>query len=183
MVNYNNMINRFYAYTLIVEKISMFKIDGHEYDHSARVAILVEEMAKYDNLSTEDINMLMIAGIYHDSGRVDDTTNNEHGIMGANNLIDNNDLDEDIEHLIAVMIEYHAIDDNLADLEMIMDKYDIDTEKREHLKLLCSYLKDADALDRVRFEGTIYDLKEEYLRTEVSHLFVPVAKELYNRTK
>ena len=66
--------------------------------------------------------------------------------------------------------EYHCLDDKLAE-EYLKSTDTIRARKRTWL--LYQILKDADALDRVRFG--IYDLDVNQLRLPISHKLVPLA--------
>ncbi len=68
------------------------------------------------------------------------------------------------------LIEYHCLDDKLTK-EYLKSADTIRARKRTWL--LYQILKDADALDRVRFG--IYDLDVSQLRLLISHKLVPLA--------
>lgn len=177
----NFLMDMYIDFLKMAQNVTLNKIDGHECDHSARVAILGIGIGLLEKLNDIDIKMLKLAGIFHDSGRVDDTANALHGVTGASNVM-NSIIDENFKRDIAVMVEYHAIDDNEDELLEIMDKYDIASDKREHLRLLCSCLKDADALDRVRFGCSEYCLDKRLLRTKSSFELISFAEELYKKS-
>lgn len=71
---------------------------------------------------------------------------------------------------VSFLIEYHCLDDYLAE-EYLKSADTIRSKKRTWL--LYQILKDADALDRVRFG--IYGLDVNQLRLPISHKLVPLA--------
>ena len=71
---------------------------------------------------------------------------------------------------VCFLIKYHCLDDKLAE-EYLKSTDTIRARKRTWL--LYQILKDADALDRVRFG--IYDLDVNQLRLPISHKLVPLA--------
>ena len=71
---------------------------------------------------------------------------------------------------VCFLIEYHCLDDKLAE-EYLKSTDTIRARKRTWL--LYQILKDADALDRVRFG--IYDLDVNQLRLSITHKLVPLA--------
>lgn len=70
---------------------------------------------------------------------------------------------------VSFLIEYHCLDDGLSE-----DYLTHSTIKgKSRAWLLYQILKDADALDRVRFG--IFDLDVNFLRLPISHKLVPLA--------
>lgn len=142
---------------------------GHDALHTLRVlfhALLLVEMEDL-TLSDKETRMLMDAVIYHDIGRTNDDTDESHGkasrdIYAAEHESENPGT--------GFLIEYHCIDDAVArrDLEALSLPDD------DRIWLLYTILKDADALDRVRF-GLRY-LDPKYLRNHTAHKLLPVAQ-------
>lgn len=147
---------------------------GHDALHTLRVlfhALLLVEMEDL-TLSEEETRMLMDAVVYHDIGRTNDDTDESHGkasrdIYAAEHESENPGT--------GFLIEYHCIDDAVArrDLEALSLP---DTDR---IWLLYTILKDADALDRVRF-GLRY-LDPKYLRNHTAHKLLPVAQLCFGR--
>lgn len=75
-----------------------------------------------------------------------------------------------VREAVSFLIEYHCLDDKLAE-EYLKTTDTIRARKRTWF--LYQILKDADALDRVRFG--IYDLDVNHLRLPISHKLVPLA--------
>lgn len=100
-------------------------------------------------------------------GRTNDDTDESHGkasrdIYAAGHESENPGT--------GFLIEYHCIDDTVArrDLEALS------LPDADRIWLLYTILKDADALDRVRF-GLRY-LDPKYLRNHIAHKLLPVAQ-------
>lgn len=142
---------------------------GHDALHTLRVlfnALLLVEMDGI-MLSEEETQMLMDAVIYHDIGRTNDYVDDSHGkasrdIYAADRKPENPGT--------GFLIEYHCLDDAVArrDLEALS------LPNIDRIWLLYTILKDADALDRVRF-GLRY-LNPKYLRNDTAHKILPVAQ-------
>lgn len=77
----------------------------------------------------------------------------------------------------AFLIEYHCLDDRkaLADLKAS------NIRNKERVWLLYTILKDADALDRVRFGMRAVDPK--YFRNEMAHKLLPTAQSCVGQLK
>ena len=77
----------------------------------------------------------------------------------------------------AFLIEYHCLDDRkaLADLKAS------NIRNKERVWLLYTILKDADALDRVRFGMRAVDPK--YFRNEITHKLLPTAQSCVGQLK
>ena len=142
---------------------------GHDALHTLRVlfnALLLVEMDGI-MLSEEETQMLMDAIIYHDIGRTNDDVDDSHGkasrdIYAADCKPENPGT--------SFLIEYHCLDDAVArrDLEALS------LPNADRIWLLYTILKDADALDRVRFG--LRHLNPKYLRNDIAHKILPVAQ-------
>lgn len=142
---------------------------GHDALHTLRVlfnALLLLEMDGI-MLSEEETQMLMGAVIYHDIGRTNDDVDDSHGkasrdIYAADRKPENPGT--------GFLIEYHCLDDAVArrDLEALS------LPNVDRIWLLYTILKDADALDRVRFG--LRHLNPKYLRNDTAHKILPVAQ-------
>ena len=137
--------------------------------HDEREQTLNQLLVEMDGimLSEEETQMLMDAVIYHDIGRTNDDVDDSHGkasrdIYAADRKPENPGT--------GFLIEYHCLDDAVArrDLEALS------LPNVDRIWLLYTILKDADALDRVRF-GLRY-LNPKYLRNDTAHKILPVAQ-------
>lgn len=113
----------------------------------------------------------MTATEYHDIGRTNEDVDNSHGIKSY----DIYKKDHKENEVVKFLIEYHCIDDTKA-LERLQD---FPQDEREAIWNLYQVLKDADALDRVRFKGPD-KLDSNYLRLQTSKNLIAVAYALQN---
>lgn len=143
---------------------------GHDKLHTARVlflALAVIQAGKI-RLSRVELSHLSNAIVFHDIGRKNDRVDNGHGKVSRE--IYEKTARSSADPAVCFLIEYHCLDDKLAE-EYLKTTDTIRAKKRTWL--LYQILKDADALDRVRFG--IYDLDVNQLRLPISHKLVPLA--------
>ena len=121
---------------------------GHGKLHTARVlflALAVIQAGKI-RMSRVELSQLSNAIVFHDIGRKHDDVDNSHG--KASREIYERSMGRSSDPAVSFLIEYHCLDDKLAD-EYLKSTDTIRAKKRTWL--LYQILKDADALDRVRF--------------------------------
>lgn len=143
--------------------------DGeHDMVHSARVLFLALSIIQAGKvkLSRKELEQLSEAIIYHDIGRRDDGVDREHG-ANSRRIYEGSSRNCDL--VTAFLIEYHCLDDKQA--EAYLQHSPIKGKSRAWM--LYQIMKDADALDRVRFG--IFDLDVNFLRLPISHKLVPLA--------
>ncbi|WP_129738738.1 HD domain-containing protein [Massilimicrobiota timonensis] len=138
----------------------------HGINHLYRVSILsgmIHELVRedYDDLNDTTLIHVMKAGLFHDIGRENDEEDTEHGKRSIE-LLDKHHIH--IRKDMRQIIEYHCKDDSLF------------PECSSQMKILYQILKDADALDRVRFG--IRALNTRYLRLDISKSLVFFAYQL-----
>lgn len=131
----------------------LFHSGDHDVRHTRRVLYLAGCIAEAYELSSSDLFVLGMSCVFHDIGREDDKTDTEHGeksvqMIKEQKLFSDYHMSEQERDCIYRLIIFHCRND-----EEFIPK-----NKKEWL-LYC-ILKDADALDRVRFLG----LKPRYLR-------------------
>lgn len=154
----------------------------HGPNHIERVLFHTNVLAILMDLNDEDYKIVMDGAMYHDSGRINDYEDNFHGFQSAcmlNKIMKNDPFYKEKQNLniLKAIVDYHSIDDNR--FSSIVEYYGVNDKER--CKKLASILKDADALDRVRFLPSDFAyLNIEYLRNEQSVLLVQSAKELIN---
>lgn len=119
-----------------------------------------------------------MAAALHDSGRNRDRKDFEHGKNSAeiakeyikNNI---NGISEEDVKIIQIAIEYHTTQEkekgriNVTELKELCQKYNVSMTNLERIKIISSILKDADALDRTRFD-TQNTLNIDSLRTNTA---------------
>ena len=138
--------------------------------HTARVLFLALTIIQAGKirLNRAELSQLTNAIVFHDIGRKNDRVDDGHGKAGRE--IYEKTVRNSADPAVCFLIEYHCLDDKLAE-EYLKTTDTIRARKRTWL--LYQILKDADALDRVRFG--IYDLDVNQLRLPISHKLVPLA--------
>lgn len=143
---------------------------GHDKLHTARVlflALAVIQAGKV-RLNRAELSQLTNVIVFHDIGRKNDRVDDGHG--KASQEIYEKTARSSADPAVCFLIEYHCLDDKLAE-EYLKSTDTIRAKKRTWF--LYQILKDADALDLVRFG--IYDLDVHQLRLPISHKLVPLA--------
>lgn len=148
----------------------------HGMVHEARVMLLSLIMAYELDLPLRDWRVLSTAAIYHDTQRVHDDDDIEHG--AASREYYHNSV-KDPDPLVEFLIEYHSRPDEEGYAE-IQNNRKL-SKSRTRSKLLFEIFKDADALERVRFGVRALDMK--YLRLPISKNLTLAAKMLTESIK
>lgn len=148
----------------------------HSNHHIANVVEFAYIIGKVDGkLDDKDFDLLIQAAKYHDSGReasewLSDNHSNPSSEHAGEQLAKTNNYTPEQIAMIKVAIRYHEHNEknkNEFDEEYFKKTAEMDgvpEEKYETARLMCQYLKDADALDRVR----LGNLDKGYLRTNVA---------------
>ncbi len=182
IVNLENDTDRLNEYMKAIN-IGTNGLSAHDETHMVRVTMLAQKIAEILGLDEKNMMMVIEAAKNHDKGRVNDGKNVGHGKMGAIMYKAASSLDEKTTNMICAIIEYHEPTDDDVTKEAIFDKYNIPLEDRQTLELLCSIVKDADALDRVRFTNPKAMLDPKKLRLNESKLLIKYANDLLNKTR
>lgn len=141
----------------------------HGFGHAARVLFWADVLARArlaDGLAV-DIEVVRWAAVLHDSQRISDASDPEHGRRAADWVLETNHaplwrLSTAARQAVAYCCEWHV---------------PLDAEApRMTPELVC--LKDADSLDRVRFGS----LQRRFLRTPQAHRLVTAAQLLFDAT-
>lgn len=143
----------------------------HEKIHCLRVLLLALIIAKKLRLKDKNINLLAIACIFHDAGRINDDIDEKHGLYSYNIFKERIGAKNEEAEILKFLMEYHCKDDNLA-LKYLEDN---NIKDKKNVWLMYKILKDADALDRVRFG--VRSLDVNYLRLKESNKLLLVAQE------
>lgn len=168
-----------------IEKDKLYKSPIHGIYHSEKVLFFSYMLAKLENLDDVDKQIIIDAAIYHDMGRQNDNEEVFHGYASAirvekvakhpiykdkNNLrmlkaiIEGHSMPEDRKYSSCF---YYELEDEIT--PDIKDRYD----------KLYDILKDADALDRLRFHSrSSATLDERFLRLEASKKMINCSKEI-----
>lgn len=153
----------------------------HKIGHIQRVMLFSNIIAQNENLDEELIKILLVSAAFHDCGKVKDRDNGEHGVKGAdivgkyfkNNINNQYQVTIDEIPIIQVSIEYHTVPEHIhgqideVKLKELCNKYNVADGNYEKVKQVSAILKDADALDRIRFISES-NLNPNYLRTKIA---------------
>lgn len=150
--------------------------EEHDAEHTLRVlfdALLLVQVQGIA-LTKKESHQLCDAILYHDIGRINDEVDDSHGAKSKDIYYD---AAPECNSATAFLIEYHCLDDRkaLADLKAS------NIRNKERVWLLYTILKDADALDRVRFGMRAVDPK--YFRNEITHKLLPTAQSCVGQLK
>ena len=127
-------------------------------------------LSKLKGLSVADRNILCTAALWHDTGRKNDGYCGEHGYSGYTNY--KNDCmsaSEKPDDIVSFLIKYHCRSDAEEYAEIATNP--VLNAQKERVTMLYNIFKDADALDRLRFN----DLDVKYLRLAYSKELIPYA--------
>ena len=153
----------------------LFDSNIHGKDHIERVIFFTHLLAFHYGLDKKDTDVLRNAASLHDTKRVNDGWDTDHGHRAAVESIGYSYADRADDRVVQAVIAAHAADDKIMDetlREFINEDDDFERTKR-----LAKYFKDSDGLDRVR----INHLNPDYLRNDFSKDLVDLAYELYDR--
>ena len=146
---------------------------SHDVMHTLRVALLCCIIGVHEGLPKQEQLSLCEAAMYHDAGRETDGCEKQHGEKGAKVYRNEGGHDPYVDFAIRM----HCVDDKLCE-EQLLKEFDSKKEQTAALRVL-NILKDADALDRVRFglalEPGQVGLDVNYLRFDFSKRLTPLA--------
>lgn len=173
-------IKKFYErrYTFMDNNIEFWHPDSecHTKTHCARVLLLALLIGHQKNLSDEEMELLAMAAVFHDSRRLDDGIDKGHGGRAAEYYKDYcREYGLLYDEQTYFITYYHDQDDSLGLSEIAKSP-----SLSERTMLLYQIFKDADALDRFRL-GTD-TLNVNFLRTQEAHGFIDFAKELLRKS-
>ena len=147
----------------------------HGQGHIERVILLSMILAYHYKLDDDDTDIIRFAASLHDTRRIDDSYDTEHGYRAALNSIDYAYIKEEDKNILQAVLATHSRPDNKMD--ETIDEFFVKDRKRA--RYLSKLFKDADALDRVR----IKDLDEKYLRNDFSRSLVDFSSKLFQKYK
>lgn len=155
----------------------LFKSHIHGRDHIERVILFVHILGFHYGLDDADMDVLRNAASLHDTRRVNDGWDTEHGMRAAKESIEYSYADPKDKRILQAVIAAHAKDDKIMD-EVIKGFINEDDDFDRAMRLV-KFFKDSDGLDRVR----INHLDPAYLRNDYSKNLVDFAYELFNSYK
>lgn len=154
----------------------------HGRNHSERVLLFSFLLGKYYNLNEKEFSILMDAAWYHDIGRESDCDDPFHGYSSAlklNKVINLSKYTKKEVNMLKAVIDAHSRSD--SKMEDVIFDYDIEENDSEVFYRLSKMLKDADALDRLRFSDYCDAcLNSDYLRYSYSKELVEFALNINN---
>ena len=160
---------------------------NHNIGHIERVMLLSEIigqsiLTKEDGQSNQEtMDLLIQCAKYHDCGRINDSTDIGHSKRSAKKmqqLLQQEGYSDNQIRIMQAVIEYHEYEDDESTFKKICKQYDVPEKEMEKTKQIANCLKDADALDRVRFHDDMATLKKDKLRTEVAKGLISTATDL-----
>ncbi|MBE6160842.1 MAG: HD domain-containing protein [Firmicutes bacterium] len=177
--NQINKIESFINFGIKNKLYTKTKVMYHDLKHIEKVLIYSAWIInlKGIKLSNKDWNILLYAGLFHDSGRTIGASDRNHGVVGATvaEKILNDKLTSQEVNFIKELIKTHAVSDNL-----IIFNDNVKKEERKKIQLLSDVLKDADALDRNRLKiFPFWKCNIKYLRTDEAKKIYYLTDNLY----
>lgn len=143
-----------------LKREALFVSQVHGIGHIERVMLHGAVLAMKQGFNAEDVGLMMDACSYHDTGRIDDSADDEHGTRSAQKLDELTGRRGEELAILKAMVTAHSHWD--GEMAQIVHSYAVkDTTRATQLAKM---LKDADGLDRVRLD----DLDERYLRLKAS---------------
>lgn len=160
---------------------------NHNMGHIERVIVLSQAIG-VSTLKTEEaaidqeaMDMLLQCAKYHDCGRENDVADSSHGKRSAQKMepyLEQQGYSKDQIHMMQVAVEYHEYEDDEKTFDKICKDYHIPEDQKERTKQIATCLKDADALDRVRFHNESATLDRSQLRTTAAQDLISTATKL-----
>lgn len=164
-----------------IKKDVLYKSKIHGINHSEKVLFWAFILSNDNFLSDIDRKIVLDAAKYHDIGRTNDIDDTIHGKLSAEkvlSIVDNPIYQEECNRdLLCAIIELHSLDDRKE--KEIKENYHLQEESR--FSILWKILKDADALDRIRYDLGYLDefsFNPIYLRTKSSSSYIKASYEL-----
>lgn len=184
-----------------IDKEPIIKEGIHGINHNNRVALLATMIAEKESIFTDDIDnrkkdLLLSAVYYHDIGRkkgaiVDNigphAKNSAKKINSINlSYVNGKEYSEKDRRVLQAIIEAHEEKD--SNINKICEKYQIDKEDLQLAQTLTTFLKDADALDRVRVDintpmAYVANINIDSLRTSASKQMIDLSYQLEELSK
>lgn len=151
----------------------LYKSRIHGQGHIERVILLSLLLSFYYKLDKNDTDILRYAASLHDTKRVDDSYDTEHGYRAALYSIDYAKIDENDKNILQAVLATHSRPDK--DMDKTIEEFFV--KDMDRARYLSKLFKDADALDRVR----LGDLDQKYLRNDFSHDLVDFSERLFEK--
>lgn len=164
-----------------IQEKYLYKSKIHGIYHSEKVVFWSYILGRDNAISKEDERILLDASKYHDIGRTNDIDDTIHGRVSAlkiGNIVKDSIYEQaENKNLLYAIIELHSLDDKMEN--KIAQKYHLLNNTR--FPILWRILKDADALDRIRYDLGYLDefsFNPVYLRMKTSSYYIKASYEL-----
>ena len=167
----------FKTYVNIIEELDETVIYDksikHGITHNYRTSVLAAYLGIKDKLDEADFSILILASLYHDIGKKDDSFDPSHGMRSAKKLrslkLNLSDADK---ILLRAVITAHSVES--SKMSEVLDMYGIKSKLRA--KRLIRILKDADTLDKVRLTTGI---DSRYISSKEAKKLIRAAYDIY----
>jgi HD superfamily phosphodiesterase len=147
----------------------------HGVRHTQRVHIHAQRLARMLCWPPADANVVLMAALWHDVGRVNEGWDPEHGRLSAERVVRcrlHTSLSAADARLALFAVRYHCRSDGHGPLRAA------DQDDPERALRILWLLNDADALDRVRLGNGVYEIDSTALRHACTVEMIDFAVEL-----
>lgn len=151
----------------------LYKSEIHGQSHIERVIFYALVLSWKYKLSKEETDLMRYAASLHDTRRINDGWDIEHGRRAANESINYAKIPNEDKPILQAIMSAHSSPD--TSIEEIIHEYDI--KDYDRALFIAKLFKDSDGLDRVRINW----LDPAYLRNDFSLELVDFAYVLYER--
>lgn len=191
----DSLLSKILLCTEDFEKEGLYKgreKSAHSRRHIENVILFSAVIGKLENIEERDMDLLITAALYHDTGRVNDIRS-PHAVASSGIAYDklHGKIPQQDLQIIRAAIEYHEVVENLSPPDYKVDEEKLNeicsnlgmdvTDKKlmNRTKKIACILKDADALDRTRFlaESKSF-VNKDFLHYNSSKLLVKFANQL-----
>lgn len=181
-----------------IEEMPEYRDEGiHSKRHIQNVVLFTYMIANKENKLDDECKYLLLeAAKYHDSGRNEEFHNGrrvdgkeEHAKYStrvAERSLREQGLEKSKIAMVNVAILYHEHNEkninefDEKEFQKMCLLFGVKEEDIKNTRLMCKYLKDADALDRTRFQGRA-SLNPRYLRTDTAKSLIGEARRINER--
>ena len=169
-----------------IDTKQLYSSKFHGLYHSEKVTFFAYLIALKEELTELDKEILLDAAKYHDIGRQYDNEDTMHGFISTRKLqfLETKEIYQNPinQKLLKAIIEGHSLDDRKK--RIVFDNYELEEQYYDRFNKLYNILKDADALDRMRFEKTMSCiLDEKFLRIPYSKKLIDLSKYINDQYK
>lgn len=169
-----------------IDTKQLYSSKFHGLYHSEKVTFFAYLIALKEELTELDKEILLDAAKYHDIGRQYDNEDTMHGFISTRKLqfLETKEIYQNPinQKLLKAIIEGHSLDDRKK--RIVFDNYELEEQYYDRFNKLYNILKDADALDRMRFEKTMSCiLDEKFLRIPYSKKLIGLSKHINDQYK